>query len=365
MKHKFYIGAYTEPIKFGTGDILQSKGEGIISALFDDSTGEIQILNINKNIENPSFLTLDSTGKYLYTVNELKKWKNKESGTVSAFKVDKNTGELVFLNRRLTHGKDPCHIVIDKKEQNVYVSNFMNGSICVIPIDKDGSLKAEYESIQHQGSSINKQRQAGPHAHACVFDKEEKIAIIPDLGLDKLMVYKMDKENGKLAELVIGLDVIKGGGPRSGCFNKKGDKCYFIMELASMIVVYNYDKERCEFSEIQCVKTIPNDFKMDNICAHIQLSKDEKYLYASNRGHDSIVTYKVDKDDGKLSYFESVSCFGKTPRHFSIDPTGKYILVANQDSDGVVVMKIDENTGKMKKVNILEVGTPVCIRFEP
>jgi len=363
MKYRLYIGTYTEPIKFGTGEILQSKGKGIIAADFNAEDGKLEIIHVNEGIENPSFLTLNSDGTYLFAVNELKVWEAAESGTVSSFKVERESGRLEFLSRRLTYGTDPCHVAVANDDRTLYVSNFMSGSVCVLPILEDGSLSEASQRIQHTGSSLHPLRQKGPHAHSCIFDQEGKYAIVPDLGIDKLMVYQVDERDGSLLEPSTEIELPKGYGPRSGCFNKAGNRCYIIQELASGITVYEYQMERSIFRELQYISSIPKEDSGDNICAHIQMTPDEKFLFGSNRGHDSIVTYKINEEDGTLTYLRTQSCMGKTPRHFSIDPTGRYLLVANQDTDQIITFRINQDTGELKKVNETAMGTPVCIRF--
>lgn len=363
MKYRIYIGTYTEPIRFGTGEILQSKGKGIVAADFNSENGEIIIMNVNEGIENPSFFTLDPSGKYLYAVNELKVWENTGSGTISSFKIDKESGKLKFLNRKLTHGTDPCHISMTKKGKAIYVSNFMSGSICVRWILEDGSLSDDYQIIQHTGSGVHPVRQQGPHAHSCIFDNNNSYAVVPDLGIDKLMVYKVDQYDGKLLEPAEEIVMPAGAGPRSGCFNRAGNRFYVIQELASRITVYEYKEGEGKLNKLQTADTLLAAYTANNICAHIQLTPDEKFLFASNRGHDSITTFRVDKEDGTLTYLRTQSCRGKTPRHFAIDPSGKFLLAANQDTDQIVVFAIDQVNGELTAVHAADIGTPVCVQF--
>src|SRR5659263_130583 len=191
-----YIGTYTLPIKFGTGETLQSKGKGIDRLSLDTSTGRISYLSTTEGIDNPSYLVFSHSRKFLYAVNELKTFEGEETGTVSAFRMDQTTGDLEFINRQKTGGTDPCHVNINQADTFLFVSNFMSGSVCVLPIAENGSLLESCQSIQHEGSSINLKRQAGPHAHSLIFDKTDNYAFVPDLGIDQMMVYRTNFQRG-------------------------------------------------------------------------------------------------------------------------------------------------------------------------
>jgi 6-phosphogluconolactonase len=299
----------------------------------------------------------------LYAVNELKEYHNEECGSVSAFQVDAQTGELRYLNTKPTGGTDPCHVIVNAANTHVFVSNFMSGSIAVFPIAEDGSLLNASQFIQHKGSSVNKARQASPHAHSLMFDNDSRFAFVPDLGIDRLMIYKADFENGKLIPgQTPWFEVEPGAGPRHCEFHPKGKLCYLINELACTILTLQYDGEKGSFKQIQSVPSTLRTIAGDNSCADIHITPNGKYLYGSNRGHDSIIAYAIDEQSGLLEYVDTISCGGKTPRNFAVDPMGAYVLVCNQDSDNIVVFRIDQASGKLIKTSETSVPTPVCIR---
>jgi len=358
-----YVGTYTLSILFGTGETLQSKGHGIDLLEFDSHTGKIEYLSTTEGVENPSYLVFSHSKKYLFAVNELKTFNGDATGTVSAFKINQNTGQLEFINRQKTGGADPCHVNINQDDTFLFVSNYMSGSICVLPVAENGSLLAPCQIIQHEGSSINPRRQTGPHAHSLVFDKDNSFAFVPDLGIDQMKVYKTNFEGGQdVLTACNPLQVFPGSGPRHCEFNTDFHHCYLINELGSSISLFYYDGHG-NFELVQTVSTLAKPFSGDNICADIHLTPDGKYLYGSNRGHNSIVTYLVDPSSGKLSYLTSTDCGGKTPRNFAVDPGGRYLIAANQDSDNIVSLAIDSRSGALTEVMRLESPTPVCIKF--
>jgi 6-phosphogluconolactonase len=360
-----FVGTYTDPILFGTGKILQGKGEGIYVYRLDQSSGGLEFVSKTTGIPNPSYLAFDTTHKFLYAVNELKTYEGKPTGTVSAFAVDPQTGKLEFLNRQLTHGTDPCHVLVNGQRTHVFVANFMSGSVCVLPVSEDGSLGEASDFIQHQGSSIDPRRQKGPHAHSVTLDASSRFAFVPDLGLDKLMVYRFDPKRGKLeANAVPWIKMKPGAGPRHVSFHPGGRFAYLVNELDSTVAVLSYDGRAGTFEHLQTVPTLPEGFGGESTCADIQISSSGTFVYASNRGHDSIVIYRIDPFVGRLSYVGHEPTQGKTPRSFGIDPTGRFLLAANQDSDSVVTFRIDVDSGKLQPAGHgTQVPTPVCVKF--
>jgi 6-phosphogluconolactonase len=360
-----FIGTYTEPILFGTGKILQGKGEGIYVYKMDPSSGSLELCHIAPAGPNPSYLTFDSSHRFLYVVNELKEFEGVPSGTVSAFSVNPITGALQFLNRQLTHGTDPCHLTIDKTEKYVLVANFMSGSVCVLPIRADGSLGDATDVAQHQGSSLDPIRQAGPHAHAVMFDNTGRYAFVPDLGLDKLMIYKFDSDQGKLEPNDKScVDLPVGAGPRQLVLHPSGKYAYLINELDSTVTAFQYNGKQGSLLEIQTLSTLPEEFRGASTCAELQISPSGRFLYGSNRGHDSIVIYGINPINGTLSCIGHKHTQGKTPRHFIIDSKGVFLFVANQDTDNVITFKLDADSGELKATNNSTcVPTPVCIKI--
>ena len=360
-----FIGTYTDPILFGTGKVLQGKGEGIYVYRLDQSTGALQFVSKTTGITNPSYLAFDAMQRFMYAVNELKAYEGKPTGTVSAFTVDPANGALHLLNKQLTHGTDPCHVVVDRQGKHVFVANFMSGSVCVLPVADDGSLGAASDFIQHQGSGIDPVRQKGPHAHAVTLDSSNRFVFIPDLGLDKLMAYRFDSHRGMLeSNAVPWIKMKPGAGPRHVCLHPSGRFAYLVNELDSTVAALSYDERTGVFEYLQSISTLPEGFSGDSTCAEIQVSSSGMFVYASNRGHDSIVVYRIDLATGTLSCVGHESTGGKTPRSFGIDPSGRFLLVANQDSDSVVTFLVDGKTGALQPAGHVErVPTPVCVKF--
>ena len=360
-----FIGTYTEDILFGTGNILQGKGEGIYVFRFDTASGVMEPCSLAQAKPNPSYLTFDFSRRFLYTVNELKEFAGAQTGAVSAYSVDPVNGSLRFLNRQASHGTDPCHLTVDKTGRYVLVANFNSGTVCVLPIQQDGSLGEASDVIQHQGFSQDPVRQTRPHAHAVVMDDSGKYVFVPDLGLDKVMIYRFDPQRGKLEPNdVPWYQTQPGAGPRQLVVHPRGDLAYLINELNSSVTALGYNKANGSLKEIHTITTLPVEFKGANICAEIQISPSGLFLYASNRGHESIVTFAINRVDGSLSTVGYKSTQGKTPRHFSIDPQGSFLLVANQDTDTVVTFRIDPTSGELCATGqITHVPTPVCVKF--
>jgi len=362
-KLRIYIGTYTLPIVFGTGETIQNKGHGIDLLELDSHTGKIEYLSTTEGVENPSYLVFSHSKKYLYAVNELNEFNGEATGTVSAFKINQKSGQLEFINRQKTGGTDPCHVNINQDDTFLFVSNYSSGSICVLPVAGNGSLLEPCQIIQHEGSSINPWRQTEPHAHSLVFDKDNRFAFVADLGIDQMKIYKTNFEGGQAVLTACNpINVFPGSGPRHCEFSTDFHHCYLINELGSSISLFHCDGHgNLEF--IQTVSTIVKPFSGDNICADIHLTPDGKYLYVSNRGHNSIVTFMVDPKSGKLTYLTSTDCGGKTPRNFAVDPSGRYLIAANQDSDNIVSFAIDRRSGVLTEVMRLKSPTPVCVKF--
>jgi 6-phosphogluconolactonase len=364
-KLRVYVGTYTEPILFGTGEVLQGKGEGIYCYDLDPTSGELKLTGKTTGVTNPSYLALDPKQHFLYAVNELKMFENAPTGTVSAFSVDSATGALKFLNKRPTSGTDPCHVILTRDGRLVFVANFMSGSVSVFPVARDGSLEAASDFIQHEGSSVDPKRQKGPHAHSTVLDAKSRFALIPDLGLDKVVIYRIDPERGKLKPNSHPWAAARpGAGPRHVAFHPGGKFVYLINELDCTIVAFSFNGDSGMLEELQNVPTLPDDFHGANSCADLQVAPEGTYLYGSNRGHDSIVIYKIDARTGRLSFVGHESTRGRNPRSFAIDPTGTFLLAANQSSDNLVAFRIDRTTGGLEATGeIIDVPTPVCVKI--
>jgi 6-phosphogluconolactonase len=361
-----FVGTYSEPILFGTGQVVQGRGKGIYAYRFDRTAGALTEVTINEGVRNASYLAFDPTRTFLYCVNEFKEFEGQASGAVSAFHVEGDSGRLTFLNMKASHGTDPCHLMVDRTGKNVLVANFASGSVSVLPIASDGSLRDASDVVQHTGSSIDPKRQAGPHAHAVEIDAGNRYVFVPELGADKVMIYELDVEKGRLTpnRNQPFVSVAPGAGPRQLVMHPNGRFAYLINELNSTMTAYAYDAERGTLTGLQTLPTLPPDFSGHSSCAEVQIARSGKFLYGSNRGHDSLVIYAVDAERGTLATIAHESTRGRIPRNFAVSPTGEFLAAANQDSDNVVMFRVDPATGRLTPTgNVANVGSPVCVRF--
>ena len=355
---RFYVGTYSRPLIFGTGEVFEGKGKGIHTYLFDMEKGTLMEEGAPAETANPSFVELSADQKLLYAVNELTTFEGKKGGALNTYRRAEN-GELTLLSQKATGGEDPCHVVTDLERKMVLVSNYSGGSLAVWPLDKDGAPVGEAQVIQHTGKGRNPVRQEGPHVHSITFTRDEKYAVAADLGLDELVLYPVDKEEGRLKEEE--KTIFRTGkekGPRLTLFNQTGDRCYVACELSCEVLVLSY--ENGGFTLLQTLSTRKNSCSLENTAADIHLSADEKFLYVSSRGEDTIAVYQV-MEDGLLSLVEVVPAGVKIPRNFAIDPSGKWLLAGGQNSDTVAVHRIDTETGKLTLTQTFEVPTPVCL----
>ena len=358
-----YVGTYTCPIKFGTGEILEGKGEGIYLLELNTDTGKLTPIQTVADVLNPSYLVFNRNNSCLYAVNELKEFEGKVSGSVSGFRAGEDH-TLTYINKQDSGGSDPCFVEVNSGGTHLYVCNFMSGSVCVFSIGADGSVEPYSQLIQHEGSSVNLKRQSGPHPHSFLFSPDGKYVLVPDLGLDKVMIYQVDGETNLLSEEPVSyFSTSTGAGPRHATFDPQGRYLYLINELDCTIVALEYYPESGGLTELQTVSSLPEGFDVaNNSCADIHITPDGTYLYGSNRGHDSLVCYRVEQKSGLLSYASCQLSGGKTPRNFAIDPTGRYLLCANQDSDNIVVFEINYRTGELEEKSRITIPTPVCVK---
>jgi 6-phosphogluconolactonase len=351
-----FVGTYTEE---------KHQSKGIYRFELDPATGNLSHRALAAETKNPSFLAIHPNHKYLYAVGELGKFNGQKSGAVSAFAIDPKTGDLTLLNQQPSGGPGPCHVTVDRVGKHVLAANYEGGSACVLPIRSDGGLGEASEVVHHRGSSVNKQRQEAAHAHSINLDAANRFAFVADLGLDKVMIYRYDAEKGKLpANDPPFVAVTPGSGPRHFAFHPDGRHAYVINELASTVTAMDYDPEHGVLKPIQTVSTLPEDSKGENTTAEVQVHPSGKFLYGSNRGHNSIAVFKIDAKTGELTPAGRQGGDIKIPRNFGIDPTGKYLLVANQESDSIVVFRIDPDSGELTPTGAkAEVPMPVCVKM--
>ncbi len=303
--------------------------------------------------------------KFLYAVSEVVTLGGKPTGGVVAFAVDKATGNLTRLNEQPSEGAGPCHLIVDKSGKNVLVANYEGGTVAVLPIDETGRLKPASSVIAHHGKGPNRERQEGPHAHSINVDPANRFAFAADLGADRIFIYRFDPAAGKLTPNDPPAVVIApGSGPRHFAFHPTGRFAYVINELASTITAFWYDAESGSLSTVQTISTLPKGFKGENTTAEIVVHPSGKFVYGSNRGHDSIAIFSVDAASGHLTAIGHEPTQGRTPRNFSIDPTGTYLLAANLDSNSVTVFRLDPATGRLKATGQkVPVHKPSCIKW--
>jgi 6-phosphogluconolactonase len=334
---------------------------------FERKTGKLKLVHTTKAGSNPSFLAIHPNGNFLYAVNEINNYGSPKGGSVTAFSIDETTGELKKINVMQSGGPGPCHVSIDRSGNFVLVANYVGGSVEVIPIDKDGSLGAPTSFIQQKGSSTNAKRQGGPHAHYISVDLGNKYAFVPNLGADKLFVYKFDATTGTLSPN--SPEFMKspaGAGPRHFAFHPGGKFAYLLNELKGSIIAYSYEESTGTLEEKQLISTLPKSYRGGNLTAEIQVHPSGKFVYSSNRGNNTIAMFSVDETTGLLTSIGHQSTMGRTPRNFSLDPLGEYLIAANQFSDDLAVFTVDQSTGKLQATGEkAKASSPVCVKFLP
>jgi 6-phosphogluconolactonase len=349
-----YVGTYTGP-----------KSKGIYRLRMDSASGALTGVELAAEMTNPSFVAVHPSRRFLYAVGETGGAGGK--GGVAAFAMSAETGKLDALNQQSTGGAGPCHLTVDREGRNVLATNYGSGSVCVLPVGADGRLSAASSVIQHQGSGPDPKRQAGPHAHSVNLDAAARFALVCDLGLDKVFVYRYDAAGGKLAPNDLpSASVAPGAGPRHISLHPTLPIVYVINEMSSTVTAFEYDAARGALRERQTVPTLPGDFKEASSTAEVRVHPSGRFLYGSNRGHDSIAIFAIDPRTGDLTARGYQSTLGREPRHFAIDPTGAHLVAANQNSDTLVVFRIDPETGALTPAGIAaQVPAPVCVTFVP
>lgn len=351
-------------VYFGT--FSSDLSNGIYLSTLDLEQGTLTSAEVAVEAASPSFLAIHPTNKFLYAVSEITTPEGKGERGVGAFNVDPKTGRLTLLNQQPSTGAGPCHLVVDGLGKNVLVANYGGGSVAALPIRADGQLSPASSSIQHHGKSVNPERQEAPHAHSINVDRDNKFAFAADLGLDKILIYRFDAATGKLVpnDPTAGV-VAAGSGPRHFAFHPSGKYAFVNNELNSTVTSFTYDATRGSLTEIQTISTVPRPME-NNYTAETVVHPTGKFVYVSNRGHDSLAIFGVDEKTGRLTALGHESTGGKTPRNFNIDPSGRYLLAANQDTNNVVVLRIDTITGLLSPTgSSIAVGRPVCVRFMP
>lgn len=353
-----YIGTFTAMEPHGRG-----RAGGMYIARLDPDSGELTSVQTVPGVDNPSFVTLDPGQRHLYAVNEVPEYDGHSGGSVSAFAIDPATGGLTYLGRQPTRGAGPCHMTIDDMGRWVLAANYDSGSVAMFGVAGDGRLGPPTDLVQHEGAGSDPERQQGPHAHSVNLDPDCRFALVADLGLDRIMVYHLDRTRGRLVPNDPPFTETRpGAGPRHLDFHPNGRYVYVINELDSTLVAYEYDGERGTLSEVETVSTLPEGFAGTNGGGEVHAAASGRFVYGSNRGHDSIVVFAIDEASGRMTYVGHRSTRGRTPRHFGLDPTGSFLFAANQDTDTIVTFRVDTQTGCLTPTgHVREVPTPVCI----
>ena len=347
-----YVGTYTK-----------TEEQGIHWLKLEMATGKLTAVGKLAGQENPSFLAIHPNKKFLYAVNEIGNYKGEKAGGVSAYSIDPKTGALTFLNQQSSKGGAPCHLVVDATGRNVLVANYTGGSVASLPISRKGRLRKASSFVQHEGSSVLKPRQASPHGHSINVSPGNKFAVAADLGLDKVLVYGFNAKGGKLTPAGF-TKVAPGAGPRHFAFHPNGKFAYVINEITLTVTAFGWDEAKGKLSELQTITTLPVERGKGMSTAEVQVHPSGKFLYGSNRGHNTIAVFSIDGKTGKLKAIQHQSTLGKTPRNFGIDPTGKFLIAANQSSGDVFTFHINQDTGELKPTShSVKVPMPVCVKF--
>jgi 6-phosphogluconolactonase len=345
-----YVGTYTD-----------AGSRGIYRLAFDPATGTLGAAVLAGEARNPSFLALHPSGRFLYAVNETDDFDAQHSGSVSSFAVDAKTGDLTLLNQQASGGAHPCHLAVDRAGRNLLVANYSGGTVAVLPIGADGRLAPASSIRAHEGSGPNKARQEKPHAHGISLDTAERFAFAADLGADRIFVYRFDAAKSTL-EPHGSASLAPGSGPRHLAFDPAGRFLYSIDELTSTITAFAYDPAQGLLSPQQTVPTLPLGWSGDNSTAELAFTTDGRFLYGSNRGHDSLALFSVDAASGRLTPAGHAPAGGAAPRHFSLDPSGRFVLIAHQGSGSIASFRLDGASGQLTPTGQkATISKPVCV----
>ena len=332
---------------------------GIHSWRMDLASGKMEKMGLAADLKYPVFQALHPNRRILYSVSGVDKC------DVCAFSIDPQTGKLGLINKVDSHGICTAYISLDKTNKNLLAANYGDGSVSVFPVHADGSLGEASDVVKHHGEGNDPKEHA--NAHSIIVSPDNRFVLAADLGLDRIFVYRFDAAKGKLTPNDPPfVKTSKGAGPRHVVFHPSGRFVYVINETQNTILVFAWDKSTGTMTEVQTISTLPQDFKGTSYGAEVRVDPRGRFLYGSNRGHDSIAVFKIDQRSGKLELVECVSTQGKFPRHFDLDPTGSWLVAANQQSNNLIVYAIDRKTGKLKDTGArYEVAMPSCVRFLP
>lgn len=349
------------------GTYTTKGSEGIYVYRFDASSGALEPVSKATGIANPSYQEIHPSRRFLYSVSEVRQAGQRSGGAVKAYAINPKTGELTFLNQAFSQGVGPCHVTVDRSGKFALAANYSSGSAAIFPIREDGSVDEASDVVQHRGSGANPKRQEGPHAHSINVDPANRFAFVADLGLDKVMIYRLDLAKGKLIPNdPPWAQTQPGAGPRHFAFHPSRRFAYVINELDNTLISFAYDEQRGALTTLQTLPTLPDDFKGTSYCADVHVHPSGRFVYGTNRGHDSLAIFEVDGDSGQLTFVAHEPTRGKHPRNFVIDPTATFLLVANQDTDNIVTYRIDQESGRLVLTGPeTRLSMPVCLKMIP
>ena len=344
---------------FASGD------KGAIHAFqFDTTNGALKPLHRTTDIRNPFFIAISPDRHFLFAI-DAEKFGGTENEFVAAYAIEGRTGALKRLNQQSTHGRASCYLDVDATGKTVVVANYSSGSVAALSVQKDGSLGEAASFVQHSGSGFDPARQKGPNAHSIVISPDNRFALAADLGIDKILIYRLDAATAKLTsnEAQPFAKMPPGSGPRHLTFHPNGKRVYVISELKNTVTFFDYTADSGTLTERQTISTLPADFTGKSFCADLKITPDGRFLYGTNRGHDSIAAYRI-ADDGRLSLITIQPSLGKGPQNLLITPDGQWLLCANMPGNSVVVFRIDPKTGDLKAAGEpVAMPMPSCIRW--
>jgi 6-phosphogluconolactonase len=352
MDDLVFVGTYT----------TRGQGKGIYTYLLDRSTGALSCLSTMAAVADPSFLVVHPDRRHLYAVSEGTRWRGAPGGGVAALSIDATRGELTLLNEQPSGGDYPCYLCVDSTGRFLLLANY-GGSVAVFPIGQDGRLGPAADRVEHHGQSVDPERQQEAHAHCLVAAPASPFVLSADLGLDRVIIYRLDPDTGLLAPHdVPWVAVPPGSGPRHLAFHPNGAYVYLANELGSTLMVFRFDPIAGTLQPLQTASLLPASWQGANSGADVHVAPSGRFVYASNRGHDSIAIFAVEPGTGLVSLVGHQSTLGHTPRNFAIDPAGALLLVANQHSDTVVAFAVDQRTGELAPTGaVTHVPSPVCV----
>ncbi|QHL87498.1 beta-propeller fold lactonase family protein [Nibribacter ruber] len=349
-----YVGTYAKQDSAGIFGYRLNEETGTLTKAFDVKAGP-----------NPSYLALDVDRKHLYAVNEISEFEGQKTGAVSAFAIDQTTGNLTFLNRQTSLGSAPCYVSLDQKNQLALVANYAGGTVTPLKLNADGSLTKPMSSQVHQGAGP-KPQQKSAHAHCILPDPFQKYILAVDLGIDQVMTYKANAASGELEKVGIGFEAKKGAGPRHLTFHPNKHFAYLVNELDGTLTVLDYQPEAGTFTHVETLSTLPAEYQKESFGADVHVSKDGRFVYASNRGHNSIAVFQINQTSGRLTLVQHMSTHGDWPRNFTLTPSGRMLLVANQRSQNITTYHVDPQTGKLTYTgNSINLSSPVYLQVVP